>query len=76
MESLPKIFVDFNNNDVFGRIRLNTTGTFEDLERLHIKLEEGLVLLLDDNDSLSARGVVQFSEAENIWVAVINWDEL
>ena len=75
-EQLPKIFADFNNNDVLRRIRLNTVGTRESLERLNIKLEEGLVILIDDNDSLSARGIVQFSDIENIWVAVINWDDL
>ncbi|SIO55585.1 hypothetical protein SAMN04488055_5790 [Chitinophaga niabensis] len=75
LESLPKIFADFNNNDTLGRIRLNTNGTMRDLAKLNIKLEEGLVLLLDDTE-LSTRGVVQFSEIENIWVVVVDWDHL
>ncbi len=76
MEQLPKIFVDFNNNDVLRRIYLNTNGTLNDLNKLGIKLEEGLALLLYDLDGLSSKGIVQFSEADNRWVAVVDWDDL
>ena len=76
MEGLNKIFADFNNTDSKRRIRLITRGTLEDLERETIKLESGLKILLDDNDGLTALGIVQFSEDEKIWVAEINWDKL
>ena len=71
-----KIFADFNNVDKTGRVRLNTKGTLDDLERKQIILETGLVLQLDDDDELSMRGVVEFSETENIWVAVVEWDDI
>lgn len=73
MNKLKKIFVDFNNNDVNGRIRLNTNGTFKDIKRYEIHLEEGLELLLDDHDGICTLGVVEFSIDENIWVAKIDW---
>lgn len=73
---LIKIFVDFNNADLKGRIRLNTEGTLEDLRNKKVVLTEGIELLLDDDDGMATTGVTQFSEEENIWVALINWDEL
>ena len=76
MNSLIKIYADFNNADSRGRIRLNTEGTFHDLQRMKIKLEEGLQILLDDDEGLAISGTVLFSEEENIWVGIINWDEL
>lgn len=76
MESLPRVFVDFNNTDKEHRVRLTTVGTRADLERLQITLVEDLILILDDGEGLVIRGIVQFSEAENIWVAVVDWDEL
>jgi hypothetical protein len=75
MKAPIKIFADFNNTDRKHRVRLTTVGTLEDLERMNIKLEPGLELILDDNDELVTHGIVEFSEEENIWVAKINWDE-
>ena len=71
-----KLSVDFNNCDSMGRVRLNTNGTFQDIERFKIKLEKGLEVLLDDNEGLEINGVVEFSEKENIWVAKLDWDKL
>ena len=59
-----------------GRVRLNTKGTFEDLDRLNFKLEQGLKLLLVDDDELKAIGIVEFSQEENIWVASFEWAHL
>lgn len=73
---MEKISVDFNNCDAMGRVRLNTKGTFEDLDRLNFKLEQGLKLLLVDDDELKAIGIVEFSQEENIWVASFEWAHL
>ena len=75
METLIKLSVDFNNCDTEGRVRLITKGTIDDIERMNIKLETGLKVLLDD-DELSVEGVIEFSEKENIWVAKFDWDKL
>lgn len=71
-----KISVDFNNCDIEGRVRLNTNGTFKDIERLKIKLEAGLEVMLDDNEGLAINGIVEFSKKENIWVAKFDWNKL
>ncbi len=71
----PRVFVDFHNADTEGRLRLNCTGTIEDLARQKIWLSDGLQLILYSED-LEADGVVQYSTEENVWVAVINWDEI
>ena len=76
MNPLIKVYADFNNADSKGRIRLNTEGTYRDLQRMNIKLEEGLEVLLDDDEGLAILGTVLFSEEEGIWVGRINWDEL
>ncbi|MGB3006514.1 MAG: hypothetical protein WBC06_08405 [Chitinophagaceae bacterium] len=73
---MKKIFADFNNTDSQGRVRLNTLGTIEDIEKQEIYMMIDLEVLLDDYDELSISGIIEFSEKENIWVAVIKRDEL
>ena len=69
MENQCTIFADFNNADYKGRIRLNTSGTLEDLQRKNLKLEAGLKVILDDADELTALATVEYSDDERIWVA-------
>ena len=73
---MNKIFVDFNNIDIEGRARLNTKATFEDIERLYIKLETGLKVCLADDDGLAVEGIIEFSENENIWTAKFDCNKL
>lgn len=74
--TVPKIFADFHNADKSGRIRLNVHGAIRDIQRLNIELKEGMQIILDDEEGLSAIGEIKFSKEENIWVAEINWDTL
>jgi hypothetical protein len=76
MNSSFKIYADFNNADSKGRIRLNTQGTSHDLKEMGIQLEEGLKILLDDDEGIVALGIVSYSEDEQIWVAEINWQKI
>ncbi|MBI1927975.1 hypothetical protein HYR99_27500 [Candidatus Poribacteria bacterium] len=71
----PRVFADFHNADAQGRLRLNCIGTAEDLVRQQIALQEGQSLVLYSED-LEVGGVVQHSEEENLWVAVIDWDAI
>ncbi|PAX46603.1 hypothetical protein [Brunnivagina elsteri] len=70
-----RVFADFHNADIRGRLRLNCTGTIGDLARQKILLEDGLRLILYSED-LETDGVVQYSTEENVWVALIDWDEI
>jgi hypothetical protein len=80
----PKVYADFHNADINGRLRLDCVGTTEDLTALGIVLQEGMQLSLyaDDLDAkgqpdeLLVDGVVTFSETEQCWVAVIDWDAI
>lgn len=82
--SLPKVYADFQNLDDENRLRLTCAGTVRDLTRHHITLHEGLVLTfyMDDADDrgnldeLRAQGTVKFNQAENCWVAAIDWSAL
>jgi hypothetical protein len=81
--SNPRVMVDFNNQDVERRLRLDCVGTQEDLERLQIALHAGMELTLyEDNtdehggELLVVEGVVQYSDEEKCWVAVIDWDAI
>ena len=76
MTDIPKLFADFNNADQHGRIRLNTSGTFADIKKLNLELKEGMQAFLDDEDSLTTFGHIKYSNEEQIWVAVINWNEI
>ncbi|WP_293339424.1 hypothetical protein [Microcoleus sp. CAWBG58] len=71
----PRIFADFHNADEQGRLRLNCVGTIEDLSRQNIKLQDGQLLALYDEE-LEVDGVVQYSEEENLWVAAIDWKQI
>ena len=71
----PRIFADFHNADVKGRVRLNCAGTMEDLACQKIFLKEGQSLILYSED-LEVDGVVRYSQKENLWVAVIDWDAI
>jgi hypothetical protein len=73
--SYPKIFADFHNADERGRLRLNCVGTIEDLSHQNIKLKEGQFLTLY-SEELEVDGVVQYSEEESLWVAVIDWTQI
>jgi hypothetical protein len=73
--SLSRVFVDFHNADEQGRLRLNGIGTIEDLARQQAELENGQQLTLYGED-LEVDGVVQFSEAEKVWVATIDWNQI
>lgn len=73
---LPSIFVDFNNADTEGKVRLNVNGALRDIKAKSIIMKEGLELLLDDEDEFRVKGVVEFSKKENIWVAKVDWSKL
>ncbi len=73
--SYPRIFADFHNADEQGRLRLNCVGTIEDLSRQNIKLQDGQLLTLY-SEELEVDGGVQYSEAESIWVAAIDWKQI
>jgi hypothetical protein len=79
-----KVYADFQNADVKGRVRLNCAGTMQDLARQQTSLRMGLVLTLyaDDADAqgrpdeLEVQGVVEYSDEERCWVAVIDWNAI
>jgi hypothetical protein len=70
-----RVFADFHNADAQGRLRLNCTGTIQDLARQKIWLQDGQELILYSED-LEVEGVVQYSNEENLWVGIINWDDI
>ena len=74
--NIPEIFADFNNADMNGRVCLNTSGANENIQGMPIEFKEGMEVLLDDQDGLSAIGLLKYSEEEKTWVAKINWDKL
>jgi hypothetical protein len=73
--SMSRVFVDFHNADLQGRLRLNCIRTIEDLSRQHTELENGQRLMLYGED-LEVDGIVQFSEDEKIWVVAIDWNQI
>ena len=68
-----KIYVDFNNADSEGRIRLNVRGSLADLEHISADLVPGLEVDLESED-LQCPGVLERSTEEGIWVARIDWN--
>jgi len=70
-----RVFADFNNADEESRLRLNCIGTIEDLARQKVELQHGQTLTFYSED-LEVEGIVKHSPEENIWVAVIDWDNI
>ena len=70
-----RVFADFHNADVKGRVRLNCVGTMEDIKRHGIVLRDGLSLTIY-SEELEVDSVVQYSEAEKLWAAVIDWNAI
>ena len=73
--SKPRIFADFHNADVKGRLRLSCVGTTADLKRQGIVLQEGQPLIIY-SEELEVEGIVHYSEEEKLWTAVIDWDAI
>ena len=70
-----RVFADFHNADVKGRIRLNCAGTIADIERQGIVLQDGQPLIIY-SEELEVGGVVRYSEKEQLWTAVIDWNAI
>lgn len=70
-----RVFADFHNADAKGRVRLNCAGTIVDLERQKIVLRNGQTLMIYSED-LEVEGVVHYSEEEQLWTAMIDWDAI
>jgi hypothetical protein len=70
-----RVFADFHNADTVGRIRLNSIGTIEDLASQGIKLQSGQELTLY-SEELEVDGVVEYSQIENVFVVVIDWEKI
>ena len=77
------IYGDFMKSDYEHRLIL-TFGSYKDLEKHNIELENGLRLVFyneDENDDgirddLVVEGVVNYDEVNKRWVAEINWNEI
>ena len=70
-----RVFADFHNADVQGRVRLNCAGTVVDLQRQGIVLRDGQPLIIY-SEELEVEGIVHYSEEENLWTAVIDWNAI
>ncbi|MBF2098448.1 MAG: hypothetical protein IGQ88_08750 [Gloeomargaritaceae cyanobacterium C42_A2020_066] len=70
-----RVFADFHNADTQGRLRLNCIGTIEDLTIKNIALHNGQKLTFY-SENLEVNGIVEYSQLEHVWVAVVNWDEI
>lgn len=71
----PKVFADFHNADAKGRVRLNCAGTVADIKRQKIVLQDGQSLIIY-SEELEIEGVVHYSDEENLWTAVIDWNAI
>jgi hypothetical protein len=75
------IYADVNKYDELGRIIL-TEGTWSNLEKHGIRIEQGLRLTFYQHDAdddgrrndLIFDGTTQFDTKEQRWVAAIDWD--
>lgn len=64
--STLKVFVDFNNRDAEGLLRLNLRGTLDDLWKERVTLEKGMPIIGSDGDLVASIIVVE-PGGEGIW---------
>ena len=57
---MPNIEVDFNNCDREGRVRLNTVGALQSLNKLQVKLRNGLEVVLTSGDTFPIKGIMEY----------------
>ena len=75
MMKKSRVFADFHNADAKGRLRLNCNGTLEDLASQKITLCDSQHIVLY-SEELEVDGIVQYSDEEEIWVAIIDWNAI
>ena len=68
----PRVFADLQSADRLGRVRLTSVGSLRDLSRFGVRLEDGLVLALYDEE-FEFTGRVVYAPEERGWVAEIDW---
>jgi len=68
------VFADFNNADSYGRLRLNSKGSLDDIRENNLNLDPGMTISVSDGDMIT-EGIVEYSSEEDIWVARIDWDQ-
>ena len=71
----PRVFADFHNADVQGRLRLSCAGTTADLKRHGTVLQDGQSLIIY-SEELEVEGIVHYSEEEKLWTAIIDWNAI
>ena len=65
-----RIYADFNNTDEDSRVRLDTSGSREDIERSSNELVEGTRVMLYMIDEFEVEGTLVF---DKIWRAIPDW---
>lgn len=78
-----KLWADFNASSDFG-LRLNCLGTIKDLERQNLNLEEGMELLLwdedyndqNERDDLIVKATARYNSKLSIWEGEFDWEEI
>jgi hypothetical protein len=68
-----RIYADFNNREEDGRVRLNTMGSREDIEKHKDLMREGLRVILYTPKEFDVEAVLCFDE---IWCAIPDYDTL
>jgi len=72
--SIPILFANFNNANRAGRLRLNCTSSIADMENL--QLQEGIIVIVTDEESLQTTGTLVYSQEEDSWMVKIDWDKI
>ncbi len=75
MMKKSRVFADFHNADSKGRLRLNCAGTLADLACQKITLRDSQHLIFY-SEELEVDGIVQYSDEEGLWVAIIDWNAI
>lgn len=78
-----KLWTDFNASSDFG-LRLNCPGTLKDLETQNLNLEEGMELLLwdedynqdNERDDLFVKATARYNSKRAIWEGEFEWSEI
>jgi hypothetical protein len=64
---LETIFADFNGCAEYNRIRIYPNIVVSGIDNTKVEFTEGKEVWLSDNDELLIKGIIKFSDKENMW---------
>lgn len=72
----PKVYADLESVNSDGHLRLIYPDTWIDIQRLHVIVDDGVLLTFTNRQGLEVDGYLYCCDNCGTWVAIIHWETL